>query len=181
MEFSLRCGDTTPMRLVLLCSLLLAATARLVAGTVYGQIQVVRSADSFVFDTGDALYEVRLVGVACPVTLLRGGQPMHEEARALTESFNQFGQLKLEIVGTDIYGRVLGWLSTADDRYSLNLSLVNYGLGEIDTDSTYLLNRATRQDLSFNQTEAINAQRGVWAVEGHIHPTIYRQRLHLSG
>jgi endonuclease YncB( thermonuclease family) len=181
MEFSRALDDTKPMRWLMSLTLLLAAVARLAAASVYGQIQAVRSADSFVFDTGDALYEVRLVGVACPVSLLRGGQPKHEEARALTESFNQFGQLKLEIVGTDIYGRVLGWLTTADDRYSLNLSLVNYGLGEIDTDSSSLLNRATRQDLSFNQSEAMDAQRGVWAVEGHIHPTLFRQRLHLSG
>ena len=163
----------------------LACAVSACATTLVGHIDAARNGDSFVFTSGRQKLEVRLVGVSCPVNLVNtlASQPLAREAKRFTQSFNTFGQqgqLKLEIVGRDIYGRYLGWVSTVDDQYSLNLMLLSNGLAELNPDYLNLLDRPTQADLGYSESQAAASRRGVWNVRGRINPSVFRQKLHLG-
>ncbi len=145
----------------------LGAPAR--GGNLSGPVVRVADGDTLTVRVGQHTDKVRLYGIDCP----ERHQAFGARAKRTTAELTAGGPVRVEVVGRDDYGRLLGKVFLADGR-SLNQELVRRGLAW-----WYRLysNDAT---LAALEAEARTARRGLWVDPHPIPPWEFRRRQRAS-
>ena len=78
--------------------------------------------DSFTLIKENRELEIRLYGIDCP----ERAQPFHAKAKKFTGNMLQSGEIRIEVVDRDRYGRTVAWVYV--DSLSVNEALVRHGL-----------------------------------------------------
>ena len=78
--------------------------------------------DSFTLIKENRELEIRLYGIDCPERT----QPFHAKAKKFTGNMLQSGEIRIEVVDRDRYGRTVAWVYV--DSLSVNEALVRHGL-----------------------------------------------------
>ncbi|ARM30702.1 thermonuclease family protein [Prosthecochloris sp. HL-130-GSB] len=132
----------------------------------YDQWQPVRvyDGDSFTLRRNNHTEEVRLYGIDCP----EKHQPWSSRARSFTSSKLANGNIRVEPVEKDRYGRTVAWVYTGSEN--LNRELLRNGL------AWHYSYYAPDTSLERLQEDARNAAKGLWSAADPEPPWEYRRK-----
>jgi len=132
-----------------------------------GEVVRVADGDTFTLLVGGQQHRIRLHGIDCP----ERGQPYSRVATRFTKDLLASGNVKVQQIDTDRYGRIVG-IVLIDDTVNLNERLLEAGLAwhykAHDRNPNWASLEATAQ------TE----RRGMWETSGTIAPWEWRKRQH---
>jgi micrococcal nuclease len=122
--------------------------------------------DTIVVEIGGVEEHVRFIGIDTPETVApeRPVECFGPEASARTESLLPAGTdviLERDVEARDRYGRLLAYITRAEDGMLVNLQLVEEGMAEA---RSYPPNTARDRDLSQAEARARGARAGLWGV-----------------
>lgn len=118
-----------------------------------------------VLDTSTNLsYSVRLAEIDCP----EKNQPFGSKAKQMTSNLVFGKYVKLESIGKDRNGRVIGKVFYNDSTY-LSETLIRTGMAWV------FRKYSKNQDLLKLETDAKNSKIGLWVDETPIEPSVWRK------
>lgn len=154
--------------------------------TVTGTVTKVSDGDTIHLTTPEQTkLKVRLYGIDAPETpkinhrtgrINKPGQPYGDEAWKALESKIMGKQVRLDIIATDRYRRMVGLIWLADRN--INLEMVSEGFAEAYVE--YLKPPYRMQFLEAEQ-EAKSDRRGIWSLPEYERPKDFRKRLKVRG
>jgi micrococcal nuclease len=124
--------------------------------------------DTIVVEIGGAEEHVRFIGIDTPETVApeRPVECFGPDASARTESLLPVGTdviLERDVEARDRYGRLLAYITRAEDGMLVNLQLVEEGMAEA---RSYPPNTARDRDLAQAEERARGARLGLWGACG---------------
>lgn len=148
--------------------LLIAALAILILRTDHDTAQYsvisIADGDSFTVSKGDTLLEIRLYGIDCPERT----QPFYNKAGKFTKEMLQSGEIRIEAVDRDRYGRTVAWVYV--DSFSVNEELVRHGL------AWHYKQYSSDKNLAQLEGDARARNIGLWSDPSSIPPWKFRKR-----
>jgi endonuclease YncB( thermonuclease family) len=135
-------------------------------GVFYGPLVRVKDGDSLVVKVQGVAMDVRLAGIDAPEL----GQPYGREAKQALVSLASGGQLVVEPLDTDRYGRTVAHVWNGEMQ--LNSEMVKRG-------GAWFYSEFARSEALYEvEQEARNAKRGLWALarKDRVEPWVWRER-----
>ena len=110
--------------------------------------------------------KIRLYGIDTP----ERGQPFGKAAKQFASNYCYGKEVRLNITGTDRYGRKIAWVYVAGNKSSLNEELTKAGLA-------WWYEQYAPKDFNLRDAEkaAKKEKRGLWASRDAINPKIWRR------
>jgi endonuclease YncB( thermonuclease family) len=135
-------------------------------GVFYGPLVRVKDGDSLVVKVQGVAMDVRLAGIDAPEL----DQPYGREAKQALVSLASGGQLVVEPLDTDRYGRTVAHVWNGEMQ--LNKEMVKRG-------GAWFYSEFARSETLYEvEQEARNAKRGLWALalKDRVEPWVWRER-----
>ena len=141
--------------------------------TVGGVVTKVVDGDTVhLITTEQTKLKVRLYGIDAQESYYKVEQPYGEAAKNALANKVMAKQVRLDIITTDKYRRIVGmlWL---DDR-NINLEMVREGHAEAFIE---YLDEPYRKQFLDAEKEAKEAKKGIWSLPEYVRPIDFRKRM----